>query len=120
MKTSGLAVMAAFALLFSVCTPEASSQAVFGSISGTVTDPSSPAVAKPKATATEEGQRRRGDRVQGEIRGRSADHEPELHVVRTSVTRHAENGRLEPRRDREPARQSANLRERPTFQRHRI
>jgi Carboxypeptidase regulatory-like domain/TonB dependent receptor len=54
MKTSGLAVMAAFALLFSFCTPEASSQAVFGSISGTVTDPSSAAVAKAKVTVIDE------------------------------------------------------------------
>jgi hypothetical protein len=54
MKRSGLAVMAAFALLFSFWTPKASSQAVFGSISGTVTDPSSAAVANAKVTVIDE------------------------------------------------------------------
>ncbi|HVR26500.1 MAG TPA: TonB-dependent receptor [Candidatus Polarisedimenticolia bacterium] len=54
MKRSSLAVMAAFALLFSFWTPQASSQAVFGSISGTVTDPSNAAVANAKVTVTDE------------------------------------------------------------------
>jgi len=54
MKRSGLSVMAAFALLFSFWTPKASSQAVFGSISGTVTDPSSAAVANAKVTVVDE------------------------------------------------------------------
>ena len=54
MKRSGLAVMAALALLFSFWTPAASSQAVFGSISGTVTDPSSAAVANAKVTVIDE------------------------------------------------------------------
>jgi outer membrane receptor protein involved in Fe transport len=54
MKTSGLAVMAAFALLFSFWTPKASGQAVFGSIAGTVTDASGAAVANAKVTVVDE------------------------------------------------------------------
>src|SRR6202041_1214818 len=54
MKRSGLAVMAALGLLFSFWTREAFSQAVFGSISGTVTDASNAAVANAKVTVTDE------------------------------------------------------------------
>jgi outer membrane receptor protein involved in Fe transport len=54
MKTSGLAVMAAFALLLSFWTPKASGQAVFGSIAGTVTDASGAAVANAKVTVVDE------------------------------------------------------------------
>jgi hypothetical protein len=40
MKSSALAAVAAFALLCAMWAPKASGQAVFGSIAGTVTDPS--------------------------------------------------------------------------------
>ncbi len=52
MKRSSLAALAALALLCGLCTPIASGQAVFGSILGTVTDPSGAAVANAKITVT--------------------------------------------------------------------
>jgi hypothetical protein len=50
MKRSALAAVAAFALLCGFWTPKASGQAVFGSIIGTVTDPSGANVANAKVT----------------------------------------------------------------------
>src|SRR6266478_6272346 len=52
MKRSALAAVAALVLLCGLWTPKASGQAVYGSILGTVTDPSGAAVANAKVTAT--------------------------------------------------------------------
>jgi hypothetical protein len=52
MKKSVLAVVAAIGLLCGLWTPKASAQAVYGSIIGTVTDPSGAAVANAKVTVT--------------------------------------------------------------------
>ena len=52
MKRSVLAAVSAFALLCGLCMPKASAQAVYGSILGTITDPSGAAVANAKVTAT--------------------------------------------------------------------
>src|ERR1700733_15666485 len=52
MKRSGLAAVAAFALLCGLWTPIASGQAVFGSILGTATDPSGAGVANAKIKVT--------------------------------------------------------------------
>src|SRR3982075_4359781 len=52
MKKSLLAVVAALGLLCGLWMPTASAQAVYGSIIGTVTDPSGAAVANAKVTAT--------------------------------------------------------------------
>src|ERR1039458_10538531 len=56
MKRSALAAVAAFSLLvaFAFWTPKASGQAVFGSIAGTVTDPSGAAVANAKVTVIDQ------------------------------------------------------------------
>jgi|HubBroStandDraft_6_1064221.scaffolds.fasta_scaffold00047_47 hypothetical protein len=54
MKRSVLAAVTAFALLFGLYTPKASGQAVFGSITGTVTDPSGAAVPNAKVTVTDQ------------------------------------------------------------------
>jgi hypothetical protein len=50
MKRSALAAVAGFAILCSLWTPIASGQAVFGSVAGTVTDPSGAAVPNAKVT----------------------------------------------------------------------
>ncbi len=55
MYRQSLATVAALFLLFSFCLPAAHGQAVFGSILGTVTDPSGAAVANAKVTVTDEG-----------------------------------------------------------------
>jgi len=55
MKGSALAAVATFALLCTVCAPEVSAQAVFGSIAGTVTDPSGAAVGNAKVTVLDQG-----------------------------------------------------------------
>jgi len=52
MKRSALAAVAGFAILCSLWTPMASGQAVFGSIAGSVTDPSGAAVPNAKVTVT--------------------------------------------------------------------
>jgi hypothetical protein len=52
MKRSGLAAVAALALLCGLCTPIAFGQAVFGSILGTASDPSGAAVANAKIKVT--------------------------------------------------------------------
>jgi Carboxypeptidase regulatory-like domain/TonB dependent receptor len=52
MKRSVLAAVAAFALLCGLWTPKASGQAVYGSILGTITDPSGAAVGSAKVTVT--------------------------------------------------------------------
>src|SRR5882762_3807957 len=52
MKKLVLAVVATLGLLSGLWTPNASAQAVYGSIIGTVTDPSGAAVANAKVTAT--------------------------------------------------------------------
>jgi hypothetical protein len=54
MKKSVLAAVAALALLCSFCVPGAYGQAVFGSILGTVTDPSGAAVANAKITVLDQ------------------------------------------------------------------
>ncbi len=54
MKRSALAAVAALALLSSISTPMAFGQAVFGSIAGTITDPSGAAVPNAKVTVTDE------------------------------------------------------------------
>jgi len=55
MKRSALAAVAAFALLCAMWAPKASGQAVFGSIAGTVTDPSGANVANAKVTVVDQG-----------------------------------------------------------------
>jgi hypothetical protein len=55
MKSSALAAVAAFALLCAMWAPKASGQAVFGSIAGTVTDPSGANVANAKVTVVDQG-----------------------------------------------------------------
>src|SRR5258707_1865302 len=52
MKRSALAAVVTLVLLCGLCVPAAFSQAVYGSILGTVTDPSGAAVANAKVTAT--------------------------------------------------------------------
>ena len=52
MKRSVLAVVATLGLLFAIWTPMASGQAVYGSIIGTVTDPSGAAVPNAKVTVS--------------------------------------------------------------------
>src|ERR1022692_743523 len=52
MKRSVLAAVAAFALLYGFWTPKVSGQAVYGSILGTVTDPSGAAVPNAKIKVT--------------------------------------------------------------------
>jgi|CZKJ01.1.fsa_nt_gi hypothetical protein len=54
MKRSALAAVAALALLCTVSTPNTSAQAVYGSILGTITDPSGAAVAGAKVTVTDQ------------------------------------------------------------------
>jgi len=54
MKRSVLAAVAALALLCSLWTPKASGQAVYGSILGTITDPSGAAVPNAKVTVTDQ------------------------------------------------------------------
>ncbi len=54
MKRSTLAAVAALVVLCSLCTPSVLAQAVFGSIDGTVTDPSNAAVANAKVTVTDQ------------------------------------------------------------------
>jgi outer membrane receptor protein involved in Fe transport len=54
MKRSVLAAVAAFALLCGLWMPKASAQAVYGSILGTITDPSGAAVANAKVTVTDQ------------------------------------------------------------------
>jgi hypothetical protein len=83
MKRPGLAVMAALALLFSFWTPEASSQAVFGSISGTVTDPSSAAVANAKVTVIDEAKGTTEEATSNENGNYTVTHLiPDLYTVR--------------------------------------
>ena len=55
MKSSALAAVAAFALICAMWAPKASGQAVFGSIAGTVTDPSGANVANAKVTVVDQG-----------------------------------------------------------------
>jgi len=55
MKSSALAAVAAFALFCAMWAPKASGQAVFGSIAGTVTDPSGANVANAKVTVVDQG-----------------------------------------------------------------
>jgi len=54
MKRSALAAVGVVALLCSVLTPSTSAQAVYGSILGTITDPSGAAVAGAKVTVTDQ------------------------------------------------------------------
>jgi hypothetical protein len=54
MKRSALAAVAALTLLCGLWTPSASGQAVYGSILGTITDPSGAAVGGAKVTVTDE------------------------------------------------------------------
>ena len=54
MKRSALAAVATLTLLCGLLTPIASGQAIFGSISGTVTDPSGAAVPNAKVTVTDQ------------------------------------------------------------------
>jgi len=54
MKKSVLAAVAALGLLCSFCVPLAYSQAIYGSILGTITDPSGAAVANAKVTVTDQ------------------------------------------------------------------
>jgi len=54
MKRSVLAAVAALALLGSLWTPKAFAQAVYGSILGTITDPSGAAVGNAKVTVTDQ------------------------------------------------------------------
>ncbi len=54
MKRSGLAAVAALAFLCGLWTPKATGQAVYGSILGSVTDPSGAAVANAKITVTDQ------------------------------------------------------------------
>jgi hypothetical protein len=54
MKSSGLAAVVVLSLLSCVWTLQASGQAVFGSINGTVNDPSGAAVANAKVTVTDQ------------------------------------------------------------------
>ena len=52
-----LGTLAVFVVLGTVGTPQASAQAVYGSIFGTITDPSGAAVAGAKVTVTSASQR---------------------------------------------------------------
>src|SRR5712691_5353247 len=83
MKRSVLAAVSAFALLCGLCMPKASAQAVYGSILGTITDPSGAAVANAKVTATSQTKNTSVDAVTNESGNYSVTHLiPDTYTVR--------------------------------------
>ena len=83
MKGSALAAVAAFALLCTVCAPEVSAQAVFGSIAGTITDPSGAAVGNAKVTVLDQGKGTTDQATTNESGNYTVTHlMPDLYTVR--------------------------------------
>jgi hypothetical protein len=83
MKKSVLAVIAAFGLLCGLWTPTALAQAVYGSIIGTVTDPSGAAVANAKVTVTSQTKNTSVDTTTNESGNYSVTHLiPDLYSIR--------------------------------------
>src|SRR5712691_2909293 len=83
MKRSVLAAVSAFALLCGLWTPKATAQAVYGSILGTITDPSGAAVANAKVTATSQTKNTSVDAVTNDSGNYSVTHLiPDIYSVR--------------------------------------
>jgi len=83
MKRSALAAVATFALLCTVCAPEVSAQAVFGSIAGTVIDPSGAAVGNAKVTVLDQGKGTTDQATTNESGNYTVTHLiPDLYTVR--------------------------------------
>src|SRR5882762_2023638 len=83
MKKSVLAVVAAIGLLCGFSTPTASAQAVYGSIIGTVTDPSGAAVANAKVTVTSQTKNTSVEATTNESGNYSVTHLiPDVYTVR--------------------------------------
>ena len=83
MKRSALAAVAAFALLCTVCAPGVSAQAVFGTIAGTVTDPSGAAVGNARVTVLDQGKGTTDQATTNESGNYTVTHLiPDLYTVR--------------------------------------
>jgi Carboxypeptidase regulatory-like domain len=86
MHRSVLATVATFALLCGFWVPAAQGQAVFGSILGTVTDPSGAAVANAKVTVTDQGKGTTEQTTTNESGNYSVTHLiPDLYTVRVEA-----------------------------------
>src|ERR1700736_5566009 len=83
MKKSVLAVLAAIGLLCGLWTPTALAQAVYGSVIGTITDPSGAAVANAKVTVTSQTKNTSVDTTTNESGNYSVTHLiPDTYSVR--------------------------------------
>jgi len=83
MKRSALAAVAAFALLCTVCAPGVSAQAGFGTIAGTVTDPSGAAVGNARVTVLDQGKGTTDQATTNESGNYTVTHLiPDLYTVR--------------------------------------